>query len=272
MARARRAKGKRSFAISDQSGFKIPYKSLKTTWEGLRVEPEEWDPKHPQLTPARNVIDAVALFQPRPDNDPENVEILLGYTYDPFIDQRQRPPVGVPCFGRVSQSSVITIEFTVTGVSGTGAVGNVATGAAVDGVQGVGATGTAVPNTVINISVTGVEGTTNTGDETATAEGTPSGVAGTEGIGTSSGELTSLPTGVSGTGDVEGFGVEGDGNVQLIVTGLSGVGSTGTTGDEIASAIVSETGLSATGATGTPEIQINYGWGEGTWSSDAWGE
>ena len=55
---ARRAKGKKSVAISARSGFKVPYRSLKTTWDGLRVEPEEWEPKHPQLTPAKNVIDA----------------------------------------------------------------------------------------------------------------------------------------------------------------------------------------------------------------------
>ena len=38
----RRAKGKKSVAISDRSGFKVPYRSLKTTWDGLRVEPEEY--------------------------------------------------------------------------------------------------------------------------------------------------------------------------------------------------------------------------------------
>ena len=70
---ARNAKGKKSYAISDISGFKVRYTQLKTTWDNLRVEPEEWEPKHPQLTPARNVIDAQQLFKPRPDNDPENV-------------------------------------------------------------------------------------------------------------------------------------------------------------------------------------------------------
>ena len=68
------ASGKKSKAISDISGAKIPYTQLKTTWDNLRVEPSEYDPKHPQLTPATNVVDATALRNPRPDNDPENVE------------------------------------------------------------------------------------------------------------------------------------------------------------------------------------------------------
>ena len=74
---ARFATGKKSKAISDISGFKVNYTDLKTTYDNLRVEPSDFDPKHPQLTPAKNVIDATALFQPRPDNDPENVSFLL---------------------------------------------------------------------------------------------------------------------------------------------------------------------------------------------------
>jgi len=62
MASVKRARGKRSFAIGDRSGFKVPYTSLKTTWDGLRVEPDDWEPKHPQLTPAKNVVDATALL------------------------------------------------------------------------------------------------------------------------------------------------------------------------------------------------------------------
>ena len=64
----RYASGKKSKAISDITGFKVPYTSLRTTYDNLRVEKEEFDPKHPQLTPAKNVVDATALFQPRPDN------------------------------------------------------------------------------------------------------------------------------------------------------------------------------------------------------------
>ena len=48
---AKYASGKNSQAISDISGFagKVPYTQLKTTWNNLRVEPSEYDPKQPQL-------------------------------------------------------------------------------------------------------------------------------------------------------------------------------------------------------------------------------
>ena len=69
-----------SQAISDISGLRVPYTQLKTTWDGLRVSPEDFEPKQPQLTPAKNVVDATALFNPRPDNDPENVEVFIGFT------------------------------------------------------------------------------------------------------------------------------------------------------------------------------------------------
>ena len=58
---ARYATGKKSKAISDITGFKVNYPQLKTTWDNLRVEPEEFDIKHHQLTPAKNVFDATAL-------------------------------------------------------------------------------------------------------------------------------------------------------------------------------------------------------------------
>jgi hypothetical protein len=222
MARVRRATGKKSLAIGDRSGLRVPYTSLKTTWDGLRVEPEDWEPKHPQLDPPRNVVDAVALFQPRPDNDPENATFYVGYNYDPFIDPRQRPPVGVPGHGRVGSGYILEYEITVTGVAGTGATGTIdtfatvvdgvaATGALGDytpesetdpaevpGVSGTGATGTAVPNIVIDVSVSGTAGTGTLGVFSTGAVVT--GVHGLSRTGQESLETEVLPTGVAGTG------------------------------------------------------------------------
>ncbi len=73
MGRVRRAKGSKSLAISDITGFEVDYKDLVTTWDGLKVEREEYDPKHPQLTPAKNVSDAAVLRNARPDDDREPV-------------------------------------------------------------------------------------------------------------------------------------------------------------------------------------------------------
>ena len=125
MARARYAKGKKSLAISDRSGLRVPYTQLKTTWDGLRVSPEDWEPKQPQLTPAKNVVDATALFSPRPDNDPENAEVFIGFNFDIFADRRLTTNVGIAgtaFSGQISNFEVINTSQ--TGVGGTAAVGN----------------------------------------------------------------------------------------------------------------------------------------------------
>ena len=169
---ARYARGKKSQAIGDRSGFKVPYTSLKTTWDGLRVEPEDWEPKHPQLTPAKNVIDAVALFKPRPDNDPENAEFTVGYNYDIFADPRDRPGVGIHATGNVGFPDRVAIETEIieTGVAGTGAIGTQAMEASITeaGVAGTGAVGTEIPEA--SITEAGVAGTGAIGTESVESD------------------------------------------------------------------------------------------------------
>ena len=161
----KRARGKRSRAISDQSGFAIPYTSLKTTWEGYRVEPEEWDPKNPQLTPAKNVVDATALFKPRPDNDPDNVSFFVGFNYDIFLDRNQRPNVGIIGFGKTGNVLIESIADE-TGVAGTGAVGTEIPTMEVIGASGSGGAG-AVGVEALDLSIdeAGVAGTGAVGAE-----------------------------------------------------------------------------------------------------------
>ena len=153
---AKYARGKKSQAISDRSGLRVPYTQLKTTWDGLRVSPEDWEPKNPQLTPAKNVVDATALFNPRPDNDPENVEIFIGFNYDPFIDPRKKPGVGVDGTAFVGFPTLfLDTNFSATGVSGTGSSGSAspASDLTASGVSGTG--GVAVdPAQVVTLAVT----------------------------------------------------------------------------------------------------------------------
>jgi hypothetical protein len=186
----KRARGKRSRAISDQSGFEIPYTSLKTTWEGYRVEPEEWEPKHPQLTPAKNVIDATALFKPRPDNDPDNVSFFVGFNYDIFLDRNQRPNVGIIGFGKAGDVSIEFTEDISSGVGGTGAIGTEVTELSIDeaGVAGTGNTGTIVPTGEV-AGVSGDGGTGNVGVEALDLSIDEAGVAGTGAVGAESVEV-----------------------------------------------------------------------------------
>ena len=162
------ARGKKSYAISDISGLRVKYTKLKTTWDGLRVSPEDYEPKHPQLTPAKNVVDATALFNGRPDNDPENVVVYIGFTQDWTIDPRARPPVGVPS---IAEAGYVDIHhdriFSVSGVSGAANVGDAYVSdnedVSVSGTSGTGAIGSeiiqndAVPSGVSSIGAIGSE-------------------------------------------------------------------------------------------------------------------
>lgn len=62
----RYASGGKAYGISDRSGFRYRLSEMMKEWNGLLVGPDEFEPKHPQLTPPRNVVDAQALRNPRP--------------------------------------------------------------------------------------------------------------------------------------------------------------------------------------------------------------
>ena len=274
---AKLASGKKSVAISDRSGFKIKYTDLKTTWDGLRVEPSEWEPKHPQLTPAKNVVDATALFQPRPDNDPENVDIFFGYTQNIFASRVERSQTGIGIKGKGAigyLGLIIDATKTVSGEAGTGAIGTptlfITLDISVTGVNGTGATGTETFEQEANPS--GEAGTGAIGVFVPESQITESGVAGTGAIGTLTSELEVNEIGVAGTGAVGFTNETGNGNVQLQVTGLSGLGATGNVGEEVGVSEAIETGLAGTGAIGTFTLEVNKAWGEGAWSEGSWGE
>jgi hypothetical protein len=199
---ARYASGKKSQAISDISGLRVPYTKLRTTWDGLRVSPEDFDPKQPQLTPAKNVVDATALFNPRPDTDPENVVVYIGFTQDWTIDPRLLPPVGVPSIGTVGYVN-LEITPTQTGVGGTGAVGTETLEMSINevGVAGTGGVGVEVPSAVVT-GVSGSGGTGGVGIEALSLSIDEDGVAGTGAVGAEALILSIDETGVAGTGAV----------------------------------------------------------------------
>ena len=239
------ATGRKSKAISDQSGFEIPYTSLVTQWDGLRVEPSEFDPKHPQLTPAKNVVDATALFKPRPDNDQELTIFAVGYSYDPFADPRTRPGIGIKGVGSVANINASNFEIgpDATGVAGAGAVGVETPAIEVSGVSGDGGTG--------NVGVEALE--------VSIAE---AGVAGTGAVGAEVPEVSIAEAGVAGTGAV------GTEDIDISGWGLGSWGS-GVWGDELN---IEVSGLAGTGAVGTESVETDTGWGVTTWGEGAWGD
>ena len=68
---ARYASGKYAYGISDRSGFRYRLADMITEWNGLKVGPDEYEPKHPQLEPISPGSDPQALFEPRPDTSTE---------------------------------------------------------------------------------------------------------------------------------------------------------------------------------------------------------
>ena len=236
---AKYARGKKSQAISDRGGLKVDYTDLMTTWDGLRVSPDDWEPKQPQLTPAKNVVDATALFNPRPDNDPENAEVFIGYNFDFFTPIQERPPVGIHGLGAISHGSVIEMEASVTGVAGTGATGVVYPNPAINPAVGTGALGSYSIVISLDVNVSGVAGTGALGDlifATVVA-----GVAGTGAIGTEVPESEIEETGVAGTGAIGAYVPENELTVASVV-------GTGAIGIETAVSEISVSGVSGAGS------------------------
>ena len=231
---ARYASGKKSKAISDISGFKVDYTDLKTTYDNLRVEPSEFDPKHPQLTPAKNVIDATALFQPRPDNDPENVSFVVGFNTDIFASRIENAQKGI-------------------------------------GIKGLGAIGTFTIRVDHSQDVTGLAGTGALGTISFSAQVPETGVAGTANLGSAVITNKFNATGVSATANLGGIGVTDGASVRiaLLETGLAGTGAIGT---EIPKASLTESGLAGTGAIGSVSVTVTeLGFGGGDWGESTWG-
>ncbi len=95
---ARYASGKKAWGYSDRSGFRYRLAEMITEWNGAKVGPDEYEPKHPQLEPIRPGSDPQALHQPRPDQRTENaVETLL--PLNPF---------------KTPASTGVTVNYTVT--------------------------------------------------------------------------------------------------------------------------------------------------------------
>ena len=93
------ATGKDSYSISDRSGFRYPLHKMRKEWNGFLVGYDEWEAKQPQLEPRRNITDAQALRDPRPDQK-EALSVFVGV---PLIeDPTLRSPVGYTNVGTVT--------------------------------------------------------------------------------------------------------------------------------------------------------------------------
>ena len=104
---ARYASGKKAYGYSDRSGFRYRLREMRKEWNGLKVGPDEYEPKHPQLEPNYPGPDPTALYEPRTDSRTEvSVENLLGL--NPFLSTASSASITViePSHGRSTSDTV----------------------------------------------------------------------------------------------------------------------------------------------------------------------
>jgi hypothetical protein len=82
---AKYASGSQAWGYSDRSGFRYRLAEMRKEWNGLKVGPDEYEPKHPQLEPIKVGPDPQALRDPRPDQRTETAVEQLLLIYNPFV-------------------------------------------------------------------------------------------------------------------------------------------------------------------------------------------
>lgn len=60
---------RKAFVYDDISGFKVPYRKTKKTWDGFRTADPDWQSKHPKIDPKPVRPEPERLPDPRPDLD-----------------------------------------------------------------------------------------------------------------------------------------------------------------------------------------------------------
>ena len=100
------AQGKYAYRISDRSGFRYRIKDMRKEWNGSIVGYDEYEEKHPQLTPPRIRTDLEAVRDARPDRTETEVPNLL--PLNPFSTTSSSATVTVnePNHGRTDSSTV----------------------------------------------------------------------------------------------------------------------------------------------------------------------
>ena len=188
------ARGTQSQAIDDRTGKKVSYTDLRKEWTGHMVHKDEWEAKHPQLTPVA-AVDAEALKTPRVDADnvPTTVKgsrmrgvvayVQVSNNHEFTLAASKPTPSGISVTVALGTETPTAFTFT-SGNAITGAVGSIQTGAGVAGVAITSALGSESLAISANVAETGVSTTVALGNEVPMSMDLPAGVAITGAIGT----------------------------------------------------------------------------------------
>ena len=136
------ATGQYALALCDRCGQQYDYIELRQEWNGLRVCPDCFEEKHPQLDPHPVAFEPEALRDPRPDRK-EPVEILVGQNIFPLFTTTSIQgitsvgtasvsnegisvsPTGIAATASVGSVVISSIAITTTGIAATASVGSV---------------------------------------------------------------------------------------------------------------------------------------------------
>ena len=100
------AQGKYAYRISDRSGFRYKIKDMRKEWNGSIVGKDEYEEKHPQLTPPRIRTDLEAIRDARPDRTETSVPNILPLNAFTTTASSQTVSVNEPNHGRSSSDTV----------------------------------------------------------------------------------------------------------------------------------------------------------------------
>ena len=100
------ASGKHAFGLSDRSGFRYRLKDMRKEWNGSLVGKDEYEEKHPQLTPPRVPTDPEALRNARPDRTETAVPNLLPLNAFSTTASSATVTVNEPNHGRSTSDTV----------------------------------------------------------------------------------------------------------------------------------------------------------------------
>jgi len=100
------AQGKYAYRISDRSGFRYRIKDMRKEWNGSIVGYDEYEEKHPQLTPPRIRTDLEAIRDARPDRTETAVPNLLPLNAFSTTASSATVTVNEPNHGRSTSDTV----------------------------------------------------------------------------------------------------------------------------------------------------------------------
>ena len=107
------ATGKFAKALGDRCGFEYKLLELKEEWNGLKVCPNCYEPKHPQLEPLRAKADPESLYKPRPNNDQEEGEGFVVVTNSNIFRPDYLNPSTLPENFEVAKMTASVGEVTI---------------------------------------------------------------------------------------------------------------------------------------------------------------